>query len=398
MSKILKGQDATSAPDSHLLALIAQVREITVDWAQRHDLWHDSHLKDPIAHFNDEPGPGGPILLLCSDGPAMSVLEWDYEPARELRDSLEKVGVFIELEDRVTACYRLIDESSTLQNQFDEFARWKWICTLIEADAADVSGDLYQHFAAHPDDLHRLPPREFEKLVSSVFSARGWQTELGPGSGDGGVDLRVWQRDPLGDLLTLVQIKRYAAHRPIQLDAVAALETHVNREGANRGLFVTSSRYLPGVHQFADRNNHRMQLADMSDLQQWCEASAYEARVARNRAVSMEAFKPLVEEIRQAKLHPRLLVGGKHTPSFCVVLRETRTSALLAHIPHERVSGDIQRGTLAPLLNGMTLDLPFGSTVFRASRSERDSRISYWGQRALYYVWDGTPQGYDHWD
>jgi hypothetical protein len=195
-----------------------------------------------------------------------------------------------------------------------------------------------------------------------------------------------------------VQIKRYAPNRPIQLEAVAALEAHVNREGANRGLFITSSRYLPGVRHFADRTKHRLQLADTSDLQRWCEAAAYEARVARNRALAMETFTPLIEEIRRVGSHPRLVVGGRFGPSFCIVLRETRTSALLAHIPSERVSGDVQRGELMPLLNGKTQDQRFEDTIFRASRTECDGRISYWGQRTLYHVWDGKPCGYDHWD
>ena len=181
----------TTNPDAHLDELVDRVRCITENWAKRHDLWHDSVHKDPIAHYNSEPGKQSPFLLLCSDGPAMTSLEWDDEHAVELRGELERVGVYMELDDRVTACYHLIDYESELQDAFDRRAEWKWTCKLIEGDAADVSGDLYQHFAHHPDDFHRLHHRDFEKLVSSVFAARGWRTELGPGSGDGGVDLRI---------------------------------------------------------------------------------------------------------------------------------------------------------------------------------------------------------------
>jgi hypothetical protein len=385
-------------PDAHLKALIAQAQHITEAWAKRHDLWYDSLHKDPLAHYNDEPADGSPMALLCSDGPAMTALQWDDEHARELRDELQEVGIYLELEDTVTACYHLIDDNSELQREFDRHARWRWICRLIEADSADVSGDLYQFFADNPDDFHRLPHREFEKLVSSIFAARGWKTELGPGSGDQGVDLRVWQTDPLGDILTLVQIKRYAPHRAINLEAVAALEAHVNREGANRGLFITSSRYLPGVQSFASRERYKLQLADPSGLKQWCEESAQETRTARNRALAMDSFSLLINEISQAGVHPRLVVGGRYGPSFCVVLKETKTSALLVHIPSERVAGDVQRGQEVPLLNGQTQDQTFGSTVFRASRSEKNGRVSYWGQLTLYHVWDGIPSGYDYWD
>jgi hypothetical protein len=268
----------------------------------------------------------------------------------------------------------------------------------VEADTADVSGDLYQHFASNPQDIHKLPPREFEKLVCSIFSARGWKTELGPGSGDEGVDLRIWQSDPLGDLLTLVQLKRYSPHNPIKLEAVAALDAHVERERANRGLFITSSRYLPVAKRFADRSKHRLQLADTSDLQQWCTESAHEMREAKNRALAARSLAEFMEEIRRSPSHPRLLVGDRFGTSFCVILRETRTSALLAHIPSEIASGDAHRGTRVPVLNGTVQDLPFGATVFRARRADHNGDITYWGQRTLYYVWDGKPRSYDYWD
>ncbi|MFM0557595.1 restriction endonuclease [Paraburkholderia sediminicola] len=316
MSQASASKRTSQGPDAHLEALITQVKHITEAWATRHDLWHDSAHKDPLKHYKDEPGRGAPLLLLCSDGPAMSSLRWDDDLAYELRGKLEEVGVCLELEDSVTACYQLVDSDSELQKEFDRYAQWKWICRLIEADSEEVSGDLYQYFAENPDDFHRLPHREFEKLISTIFVARGWRTELGPGSGDEGVDLRIWQSDPLGDLLTLVQIKRYASHRPINLEAVAALETHVNREGANRGLFVTSSRFLPGVHEFASRNKHRLQLADSTNLQRWCEESAHATRTSRNRALAMKSFAPLVDEIRMALPHPRLVVGERYGPHF----------------------------------------------------------------------------------
>ncbi len=391
--------DLPTNPEAHLDELVAKVQRITEDWARRHDLWHDSVHKDPIAHYQSEPGEESPILLLCSDGPAMTAIEYDDECVIELRDELERVGVFMEMDDRVTACYHLRDNESQLQKDFDRRAAWKWTCKLIEGDAADVSGDLYQHFADHPEDFHKLPSREFEKLVSSVFAARGWRTELGPGSGDGGVDLRIWQSDPIGDQLTLVQIKRYAAHRPVSLDAVAALETHVNREGANRGLVVTSSRFLPGVHEFASLQQHRMRLAQKEDLQAWCAQAAKEQLSARNRSLALEEIGPLMEELRNAVTHPRLLVGNRRSPSFTVVLRETRTSALLAHIPSRHVAGDELRGTIVPVLDGTIVeDYWTGLKVFRAQRTDKDGRVSYWGHRTLYWPWDGEPYSYDHWD
>lgn len=327
----------------------------------------------------------------------MRAISYDEPEAIELRDELERVGLYLEMDDNVTAGYYLIDYESKLQKQFDDLARWKWTCRLIEADTEEISGDLYQWFADNPQDFQRLPPRAFEELVSSIFSARGWRTQLGPRSGDGGVDLRMWQEDPLGDMLTLVQVKRYAARLPIKLDAVAALEAHMTRESADNGLFITTSRFLPGVEKWASRNRSLI-LANSADLQAWCDQAAQDVRRARNRAMAMESFQGLVRSIREQGSQSRVVVNTYRHPSFCLVLKETATSALLVHIPSIRVSGDVQRGQLMPLLDGSTVEGMPGGPVFRVVRQQSAGGVTYWGKRNLYSPWSGQPCGYDDWD
>lgn len=130
-----------------------------------------------------------------------------------------------------------------------------------------MSGDIYRHFADHPEDLYRLPHRDFEELTSGVFTARGWKKQIGPGTADEGVDVRMWLQSALGDELILVQARRYAKHRPIDLEAAAALEAQSLREDAP-GPFVTTSRYRRVAQRFASRNK-KLLLADSSDVATW---------------------------------------------------------------------------------------------------------------------------------
>ncbi len=127
-------------------------------------------------------------------------------------------------------------------------------------------------------------------------------------------------------------------------------------------------------------------------------APAQATRIEQNRALATESFGPLIQQIRLAGSHPRLVAGGKYDRSFCVVLKETKTAALLVHIPSDHISGDALKGQVVPRLDGTTLDQMPGGPVFRATRSEKNDQVSYWGQRNLYHVWDGKPCGYDHWD
>jgi hypothetical protein len=389
-------QKINAKPDAHLEALVVQVQTVTENWAKRHDFWHDSGHKDPLKHYDTEPGQGAPILTFWSEGTAGRCLNEGYDEGEELYSELEELGVFLELDDRVTANYYLIDHESELQHEFDRWAQWKWTCRLIEADTADVSGDIYTYFAEHPQDFRRLPHRAFEELVSSVCTARGWKTKIGPGTGDKGVDVRMWLESPLGDSLTLVQAKRYDAHRPIQLEAVAALEAHCKREEAS-GLFITTSRYLPGVHEWASRNKDLI-LADSRDMQAWCREASQEAIRARAHATALESFWPMVHEIREGRANHRLVVCTKYSPNFCVVLKENSTGALLAHIPSKVVTGNFQRGESMPVLDGTMQDGVPDGPVFRAIRKQGRAEPYYWGRQNLYSPWNGQPVGFDTWD
>ncbi len=383
--------------DSNLEHLVAQVQAITEAWGNKHELLHDSGHKDPLKHYDSEPGTGEPLLTFWSEGDARRALYEGSAEAEELSEELEKVGVYMEFDDSVTANYYLIDQETELQRQLDGWAQWRWTCRLIEADAADVSGDIYSYFAQRPEEFYRLPHRKFEELISSIFAARGWKTRVGPGSGDGGVDVRVWQESSLGDSLTLIQAKRYAEHKPIGLEAVAALEAHSRREGAS-GLFITTSRYLPGVRDWAGREGV-LRLADTTNLQDWCREASHLALKQRAQAMAMESFLPLLQRIREGKACDRLVsCSGSGSVGFCVVLRETATGALLVHIPSVVVAGNAYFGAKVPVLDGTVLDKMSGGAVFRALRKEDSGRIYYWGKRSYYTPWDGCPEEYDHWD
>jgi hypothetical protein len=141
---------------------------------------------------------------------------------------------------------------------------------LVIPDFEQFTIESFEYFAKHPDRLYHLEWRELEELVEAVFHNLGYQTKLGPGRGDRGIDLRLIQKDSIGEIITLVQVKRYDPSRPIQLEAVSALYGIVESEGANRGLFVTTSRYLPGAMSFAEEHKNKLILATGHDVAEWC--------------------------------------------------------------------------------------------------------------------------------
>jgi len=117
--------------------------------------------------------------------------------------------------------------------------------------------------------MHHLHHRKFEEFLAALFRDLGYDVELGPGSGDGGVDVRLMTRTDTGPFLILVQAKKYAPHRPITLEPVQALFGAVETEKASQGILVSTSGFQPAARQFANAAPYRIQLAGPQEIQQW---------------------------------------------------------------------------------------------------------------------------------
>ena len=168
----------------------------------------------------------------------------------------------------------IIKLSKRLQKHWEVYEKKDFsnICNLIIPDFEKINLELIEYFASHPNELYnKLSPRQFEKLIEAVFRNQGYRTELGPGYNDGGIDLRIFYKDAIGEISTLVQAKLYNPENPIRIDAVKAFAKTVDDEKANRGLFVATSRYLPGVKKFAEREGHMLTLATSKDVSKWCQ-------------------------------------------------------------------------------------------------------------------------------
>ena len=118
-------------------------------------------------------------------------------------------------------------------------------------DFAIINTELMGFLSQHPEYLHELHWRKFEELLDKLFRELGYETILGPGRGDMGVDLRLIRRDPIASILTLVQAKKYAPHNRITLQPVQALYGALDDEDANTGLLVSTSEFEPVARKFA---------------------------------------------------------------------------------------------------------------------------------------------------
>ncbi|MBZ3903380.1 restriction endonuclease [Streptomyces griseiscabiei] len=114
----------------------------------------------------------------------------------------------------------------------------------------DVGNGVVTHGGEDEPDLLAMDPLAFESLVAELFRAMGMQAVTTERSGDGGVDVDALDPTPIRGGKIVVQVKRY--RNTVPPTAVRDLYGTVQDAGANKGVLVTTSKFGPGSHTFAN--------------------------------------------------------------------------------------------------------------------------------------------------
>jgi restriction system protein len=130
-----------------------------------------------------------------------------------------------------------------------------------------LSSDLLEHMRRNPALMRDLDSRRFEEFVAELYERHGFEVELTPATKDGGVDLYAVRYEPYGKLLTVVECKRHAVDRPVEVKLVRELYGAVQDHGASAGVLATTSSFTTGAQEFQERHRYRLALQDWFDLQ-----------------------------------------------------------------------------------------------------------------------------------
>ena len=383
---------------------IMRLEKTIESWVKQHDLWDDCGFRSHLKLIDAEPWKDQPVVtIFTSDGDFNRVFdgtEYTDHLYEDFTSLLERNGYWFE---RDTGRVYIFAEDSTKNEMFKKYFHWQWVCSLVREDFNDLHHEVFDYFSNKHERLQALDGREFEILVYEALRNQGFNVELGPRSGDGGIDIRMLQRDPIGDVMTAVQIKRYRHDRKIGLEAIQALHGAKVAEGLHKSIFVTSSDYLPSAKNFAARKNVSMQLYTSSDVIEWCQQARQ--GIIKNKAtlVSLDHTK---KKLRDATFHPQENIVHAHTGvtvimnSFALILKEAKHAALLMELPRRAVTDDgyQQRGTEVPVVDLSALNNHTPETVFRAKKKWREGQPSFWTGKNLYKKWGGQPQHFDYCD
>jgi len=120
------------------------------------------------------------------------------------------------------------------------------------------------------DRVRQREPAFLERLVLAVLTAMGYGGAAGAAehlgkSGDEGLD-GVIRQDPLGLDRIYVQAKRYGASRAVGRPEIQEFVGALDGAQADRGIFITTSRFTPEATTYADRVAARVVLIDGAAL------------------------------------------------------------------------------------------------------------------------------------
>lgn len=139
----------------------------------------------------------------------------------------------------------------------------------IIVSASSANDEIMQILKKDPTIVWKLPPRKFEEIVAEILSKQGFQVELTPASGDGGVDIYAAKKDGLGQFLYLVECKRYVPPNKVGVEIVRSLYGVLQVQKATAGAIVTTSYFTKGAEDFQREIQHQMYLHNYITLQKW---------------------------------------------------------------------------------------------------------------------------------
>lgn len=378
---------------------IQRVQDAIKAWLTSHELWYDCGFKSELQADGSEPCEEEPVVMYFWAEGLFSELVYGHLEG-EFVELLDGLGYWYSHEKALSLAIRTTDED--LARRFYDYFHWKWTCSLLLPDTGDVYEELYAYFARFPEKLHALHWRDFEVLLFRIFQNHGYKALLGPGRNDGGVDIRLWQEGPLGDMLTVVQAKRYSKN--IDLTPVQALYGASKAEKADKALFVTTSSYAPAARKFAARVSEELELRDKEDIIAWCDKAKKGVIEDKSTLVAYGSVQRLIAELHHCPdarvVHAVWGFNMVHN-IYALVIKQTKHAALLLRLGSKPVSGDVrgQMGAEVPLLDATAMSRFNVLGVFRAARKvDEHGRVSYWDGRNLYSPWNQEPNQFNYLD
>lgn len=140
---------------------------------------------------------------------------------------------------------------------------------IIQLDFSKISEELTAYILSNPGAMHNISPRKFEELVAYIMEKYGYEVTLTQQSRDGGIDIFALKNEGFGNILTIVDCKKYSATNPVGVAAVRGMYGTLQIENASHGIIATTSRFTRDASSLAHDYKYQLSLKDHADILRW---------------------------------------------------------------------------------------------------------------------------------
>lgn len=137
----------------------------------------------------------------------------------------------------------------------------------VAEEGAFLDQRFIDFLSNNADKLGEIHWRKFEELTAECFQRFGYIVDLGPGSNDDGVDLRVWRDARDGAPEFIIQCKRIKSK--IDKVTVKGLYADVLHEGCKLGVLVTSSEFSIGARSTIEARSYPIEEVNRDSITKW---------------------------------------------------------------------------------------------------------------------------------
>lgn len=127
------------------------------------------------------------------------------------------------------------------------------------------------YLAVNGDEIELIHWRNFERFCAEYFKKQGYEVVLGPGTNDGGVDIRAYKKDKSAAPDLLIQCKRYISKNKISIETVKSFYTDVQFENAKNGLIATTSYIAKGGKKVCKTRGYNIKFAEKENMKNWAQ-------------------------------------------------------------------------------------------------------------------------------
>ena len=140
---------------------------------------------------------------------------------------------------------------------------------IIQLGFSKISEELTTYMLSIPSAIHNISPQKFEELVAYIMEKHGNEVTLTQQSRDGGIDIFALKNEGFGNILTIVDCKKYSETNPVGTAAVRGMYGTLQIESASHGIIATTSRFTRDANNLAHEYKYQLSLKDHADILSW---------------------------------------------------------------------------------------------------------------------------------